>query len=98
MDRRGQPFEGRGGDQRLQPLLGARVVADVQPVGVQCLAESIQLGSDGLDLALADLREELRANIAGEKPNDDHDHQQLEQGETFARCADSLHGECPRFM
>src|SRR5574340_1736550 len=72
---------GRLGHQRLEPLLGRRIVADVEPVFVEGLFQRIDLRARDLDFRLADLGEIARCNIARQQADDDHDDKQLQQRE-----------------
>lgn len=67
--------------QGSQSLFGAGVVASVEAVLVEGLAEGVDLGFGGLDFRFADLGEIARADVAGQETDNDHDDQEFEQGE-----------------
>src|SRR5260370_22733839 len=67
--------------QRRQAGRRRRVGADVEPVLVERGHEQLDLRPGCGHLALAHAAEEARADEAGDEPEDDDDHQQLDQGE-----------------
>ncbi|MNT17597.1 hypothetical protein D3C72_1527530 [compost metagenome] len=70
-----------GGDQCLQPLFGRRVMADLQAVQVQGLAQAFYLRLGHLHFGTAQLREIFRRDDAGQQPQHHQHHQQFKQCE-----------------
>src|SRR6516225_1954646 len=65
--------------QRLEPLLGRRIAADVQPIFVQRLLERVDLRLRDLRVGLAHLIEVAWRHEAREQADDHDHHQQLQQ-------------------
>ena len=64
-----------------EALFGRRIVANIESILVERLAQRIELGPRRLDLRFADLREEPGRDETGQHADDHHHHQQFEQGE-----------------
>ena len=69
------------GDQCLQTLFGRRVVADLQAIQVQGLAQAFDLRLGDLGFGAAQLGEILRRDDPGQQAEHHQHHQQFEQGE-----------------
>src|SRR5262249_55505720 len=65
-----------------EALLARRIVADVDPVRVEGFLQRRKLGLCGFHFGLAQLCEVLRPDVCGKQPDDHHDNEQFEQGET----------------
>src|SRR5438874_8002265 len=74
--------------ERLETGGGGGIGADVEAVLVEGRAEELDLGARRRLLGLAHATEEPRPHEAGEQPEDDDDHEQLDQGEA-ARVAET---------
>jgi len=66
-------------DEGLEPRRGRRIGADIKPVLVKGRAEELDLRARRRLLSLADAAEEARPHEAGEKAQDDDDHEELDQ-------------------
>ncbi|MNC51629.1 hypothetical protein D3C75_1009280 [compost metagenome] len=83
-----------GGDhQRLQALFAVGVVADLQAIQVQGLAQPLDLRPRYLGLGAAELTEVLGCDDAGQQAEYYQDHQEFKQSEATLRVGSALHGE-----
>lgn len=77
-------FAGGLGNQGYQTLRSGWIVAGVEPVLIQRLAERIDLRLGRFYLGFSDLGEIFWPHVTGEQPDNDHDHEEFQQGKSTA--------------